>query len=306
MNLQPAICCIRSSQLQVIGIPNAALTDPSYNEYTSLFVRDGERVQANAFGGSQATWGDDLVISGLKGPLSLSVGQFHYQTDGWRTNSDYHDDLYNAFAQLALSDKTSVQAEVRTRALEQGDISLRTTQPDLDPTFRRTVNQDTARLGIRHKPSLTTDLIASVVYEDRQERRRSATVGTQFIPIPPFGQTITTTTETTNTRNDRGITTELQLITRAEELSTVIGGGYTGTTGDLTRVDTVTSVPPPSTPLAPNLFRIDTAVSQYNAYVYTVAHVHPVIEATIGVSGDSFNDFTIDRHLFNPKLLRIT
>ena len=92
--------------------------------------------------GSNNTLGNEAVFSALYGRASVSVGQFHYHTNGFRENNDQKHNIYNAFIQYAVTPKFNVQAEVRTRKTEQGDLLM---DFDKKPTQnRRLFDQDTA------------------------------------------------------------------------------------------------------------------------------------------------------------------
>ena len=65
------------------------------------------------------------------------MGQFHYETDGFRENNDLEEDIYNIFVQTRLSHKTSVQAEYRDKDTEKGDLSIRFDPEDFLPTQRK-------------------------------------------------------------------------------------------------------------------------------------------------------------------------
>nr|HMU52820.1 FecR domain-containing protein [Geminicoccaceae bacterium] len=82
-----------------------------FNEYSSLFDSDGVRLNANGVVGTEDTLGNELIASGLLGRTALSLGQFHYQTDGSRTNNDIEHDIYNIFGQVGLTADSSVQVE---------------------------------------------------------------------------------------------------------------------------------------------------------------------------------------------------
>ena len=68
--------------------------------------------------GGNSTYGDQIVVTGLWDRFSVSVGQLHYETDGFRANNDLEENIYNIFAQVQLSTSTSVQAEYRHRERE--------------------------------------------------------------------------------------------------------------------------------------------------------------------------------------------
>ncbi len=94
---------------------------------------------------------------------SYSIGQFHYQSNGYRANSDLENNLYNLFVQTAITPDFNLQAEYRSRETITGDPrsnfdgSFRSTQ-------RRTLDQDIGRLGARYSLSPQTNIIASVMY----------------------------------------------------------------------------------------------------------------------------------------------
>ena len=68
--------------------------------------------------GSHDTEGGEGVVSALYDWLSLSAGVFHYDTDGWRPNNDIKHDIYNVYAQAAVTPDLNIQAEFRRRDTE--------------------------------------------------------------------------------------------------------------------------------------------------------------------------------------------
>ena len=70
------------------------------------------------------------ILSGIFNKFSFSAGYSGFQTDGFRENNRQEDRIANAFAQVELSPSTSIQAEVRYRKLESGDLGLRFFQDD--------------------------------------------------------------------------------------------------------------------------------------------------------------------------------
>ena len=93
----------------------------SYNEYSSLFIRDNNNLNINALSGSNNTESQDITLSGLNGNFSYSLGTYNYQTDGFRDNNDFEHEINNAFFQYAINNKSSIQIELRTRDTERGD-----------------------------------------------------------------------------------------------------------------------------------------------------------------------------------------
>jgi tetratricopeptide (TPR) repeat protein len=149
-------------------IPGAGPITSSLYEFNPLFVRDRPTIFASALSGNQNTWGDDLIVSGLTDRFSYSFGQFHYQSDGYRENNDLKNDIYDLFVQAFLTPDFSLQAEYRHRETTQGDL-----RSIFDGTFdsleRRAINQDMARVGARYSLSPQTNVIASLIYADRND-----------------------------------------------------------------------------------------------------------------------------------------
>ena len=74
-------------------------------------------------------------------------------------------DIYDAFFQMSLSHKTSIQAEYRYFDEKRGDLSLRF-DPDLfDDTFVQE-QRDTLRLGLHHSFTPYSETIASFYYQN--------------------------------------------------------------------------------------------------------------------------------------------
>lgn len=140
-----------------------------FNEYGTLFERD--RIQAKVSGlvGNLATLGDELIFSGLSGRISFSIGQFHYETDGFRQNSDVRHDAVNAFVQLRASPSWDLQLELRRRKTENGDISFSGSPDVFSPGFRDSVEHDVARFGVHYSASPRSDVLVSFIHAKRQQ-----------------------------------------------------------------------------------------------------------------------------------------
>jgi hypothetical protein len=85
---------------------------------SNLLILDGAGPTALSFNefnpGENSTYGDEVVISGVHDDVSFSLGQLHYETEGFRKNNDQDIDIYNIFIQASLSHKTSIQAEAES------------------------------------------------------------------------------------------------------------------------------------------------------------------------------------------------
>ena len=163
-------------------------TGPSaagFNEFAPLMERNKSQVVASGLVGNQGTLGNEVVLSKLYERTSISLGQFHYETNGFRPNYGQNHNIYNAFIQHAFTSKFNVQVELRKRETQHGDLILdgqykRETKPceletqpcDLDnfrKEFRQIINQDSARVGMRYELSPQQNIIASFLYTERKD-----------------------------------------------------------------------------------------------------------------------------------------
>ncbi|HID81855.1 MAG TPA: hypothetical protein EYP51_05725, partial [Thiotrichales bacterium] len=142
--------------------------DLSYNEYNPLFTRNGMALQIDAAAAEQNTWSDDVIVAGLFNKFAFSLGQYHTETDGFRPNADYEQDIYNAFAQFAFSENTSLQIELSQDEEKKGDVTQR-----LLPAFTHvnTIRVDkeitSVRLGLNHALTKNTNFLLSFTQRDQ-------------------------------------------------------------------------------------------------------------------------------------------
>ena len=110
--------------------------DLSFNEFNPIFNRNRAALQTSGMVGENNTWGEEVVVSGIYDNASFSIGQFYNQTDGFRKNAFLWDTIYDAFLQLSLSPRTSIQGEFRYRYTKSGDLGLRFFPDDFTPFLR--------------------------------------------------------------------------------------------------------------------------------------------------------------------------
>ncbi len=138
-----------------------------FNEFAPLMERNKSQVVASGIAGSNSTFGNEIVASILYNRASISLGQFHYETNGFRPNSQQNQNIYNAFMQYSVTPKLNVQAEFRVQDGTSGDISL-DFQREGRLDYHRTLNESVARFGGRYSLSANQDLIFSGKYLDRK------------------------------------------------------------------------------------------------------------------------------------------
>jgi len=292
INLNPVQPQLAETNLSILE--NAGPSDPAFLEFNPLFTRNRVALQLNGIGGSNDTWGNDLVLNGLHNSWSWSLGQFHYQTDGYRDNNDQNTNIYNLFVQGALSHKTSVLGELRYADEDFGDLNLRFNGDDFEPNQRHDEDLKSARAGLRHAFSPRSELIATLVYADGD-----ASATDQFgFDFPPFffGNEVGLGISS----DDKGWTGELQHQYRADGYSLISGIGYTNADRDITISQEYAFEFPPF--FVDSTLTEDPDLRQSNIYLYSLFDLPHDITLTVGASGDTFDDGSIDEQQFNPKL----
>lgn len=250
----------------------------SFNEFNPMFTRDRFSFQASGITGSNDTHGEELVHAGLWDNFSYSLGQFHYETNGFRKNNDLRQDIYNVFAQGMISPGLSVQAEYRHRHLEHGDLFFNGDLENFDDTFHRELTTDSVRTGLRYSPTANSDLIFSATYLD--------TLLNQF-QQHPFAPSIDISTTT----SQRGFMGEAQYIYRHDPFDLILGGGSRDISSDF------------SNDFGFFAQRIAYDIRHSNAYLYSHIRFPSNMTWTLGVSYDSSrNQWIGDYDQVNPKL----
>lgn len=131
----------------------------TFAEFAPLFDADGIRLDASGLVGTQRTLGDEIAFTALYRTASFSVGQFHYETDGFRPNNDLRHDIFNAVGTVALTPEFSLFGEYRYRDTEAGDRLIDFYDDTFDPRLRSTLRREVARVGFHAQPTVRSDLI---------------------------------------------------------------------------------------------------------------------------------------------------
>ena len=167
ININPVQPSMGDKRLNITGPAGPAR--PGLNEFNALFERDQVKLDTVGEVGSHSTFGDEVVVSGIYDRFSLSAGQYHYETDGFRRNSDITHNVYNVFAQAAISPEVNVQGEFRKRSTRESNLRI-TFDPEVYfADDNRDFSEEMGRLGLRLSPSASTDIIASVMTDDQRE-----------------------------------------------------------------------------------------------------------------------------------------
>jgi len=259
----------------------AGPSDAGFNEFSPLFERNRWRLLTSVFGGNNSTWGDEVVLSGLHDRWSASLGQFHADTGGFRTNSDAESDLYNAFFQLAVTPALDLQAEYQRHESEAGDLRLTFERDDFFRLTRQDFRQDSGRVGAHLELSPRSDILVSALYAGTEER--------QTFSIVPDG-------DGTFLEESAGFEVESQYLFRGERFNLTGGFGVYETEVDRSFTSRFDGGPPFS-----NTDGFDR--KRHSAYLYGNFNWPKDLVWTFGLSYDSLDERDTDVvAAVNPKL----
>ncbi|MGQ0594592.1 MAG: TonB-dependent receptor [Gammaproteobacteria bacterium] len=269
INITPVQPSLTESDLLILE--GSGPSTSAFNEFNPLFARNRLALQTSAFLGSHDTVADEITQSGLWQQFSYSLGQFHFETDGFRENSDLAQDLYQGFFQASLSPSLSVLAELTHRESQQGNISLEFfPRPRLDNRFgpcrsdavcRREENEDSYRIGLRTALAPHSDIIATVSYLDAEDFRFDASRDSPRID------------------QREGYSAEAQYLFSAPRLRAIAGAGYYSL--DVASRD---------------------ATTHGNGYLYTYLAYPASVVWTLGLSYDELRETDLsDIDELNPK-----
>ncbi len=280
--LQPELAVTDLAILQGAG-PSSL----SFYEYNPLFTRNGTGLQTNVLVGNNDTLADDFVVSGIHGAFSGSLGQFHYETEGFRPNDDLENNIYDVFGQVTVTPKLSLQAELRRAEQESGDVDI--DLDGFDPSFRQESRRDSARIGGHYQPDARHDLLASFIYSDT-EFVTDTNLDIDHDSVDDIRSHLANPIE--------GYSTEIQHLFRGRRFKTISGIGY----GRL-RARTVESeraLPGSRVDPFPPLETVDHR-EDIHAYAYVPVSLGQSATLTLGASYDSYHTAELDTHPVNPK-----
>lgn len=281
----------QQAENNILTVSGLGPADISMNEFNPLFARNGASLLASGIAGSFDTYGNETVLTGIYNPLSVSLGQMHYQTRGFRKNNDIDQNLYTAYLQGRVTPDFDIQAEYRHRETEHGDLALRfaptTIEQAQQNTYRRWEQSDLYRFGAHWSPAQSSDVIASLAYQDASE-------DSSVLPDP-----VVDITAASPARRYSG---ELQYIYRQDRFDAIVGGGYYVSDSD-SRIDIDINAPFPGFPPIRIQTRTDADTRQGNAYAYVHGRYPDDLTWTLGVSSDFLEDEPLDLHTakVNPK-----
>jgi tetratricopeptide (TPR) repeat protein len=254
ININPVQPSLSEANISLVARSGPAAA--GFNEFTPLFESQGAQVNAAGLAGNDDTYGGEGVVSVLYDRYSLSAGGYHFETDGWRSNYDVNDNIYNAFGQAAITPELNAQVEFRRRELDQGDLAFNF-DPDDFSEERRDLDQDSIRAGVRYSPTIRSDFLVSFIYSDLTEK---------------FSDSIGDLTR----RDDESYQAEGQHIYQRDRFNLTYGLDHYNVESDFDDVD----FPPPFS------FKI----TQYRGYGYLNVRFPDQVMWTAGISYDDYKD----------------
>jgi tetratricopeptide (TPR) repeat protein len=266
------------SENNLLLLEGSGPAEPSLNEFNPLFYRNRNSLLVSGVMGENGLLGNELVFSGLWQKVSYSIGQYHYETDGFRANNDLSNDIYNFFLQTNLSPKISIMAEGRSSQREEGDLPLRFSLNDQDNfsvNRRKDRDEKSIRFGSRLAFSPQSQFISQATYVKAEESDHDL-----------FGENPIDFSE-----DDTGYMVEAQHLLNGKRFNLTSGIGYFGRD----REESVSFFGDEDV--------TEPKVTHTNFYAYSQIFFPKHFTWIIGASADFYeDDQTKDRDQFNPKL----
>jgi tetratricopeptide (TPR) repeat protein len=264
------------------------------NEFHPLFTRDRVALTADGLAGSNATYADDLIVSGVEKKVAFSAGQSHYESIGFRQNNDINQNIYDVFAQAAVTPQLSLQTEYRYKETDAGDLDM-LFDPDIFlPNKRSEDRVHSLRLGANYQTDPAGNLLASLIYRKTDNELRD-----RLDIADPF---MTTAIDSESSYDSEAYSAELQYLRRAQAYSIVAGGGYLeiDRTDDLALTTTMTIPPlPPST--TQDLSSTDYDTRHTNGYLYLYLKAVENLTLTLAGAYDVLQGKETEANHFSPK-----
>ncbi|MCU7810881.1 MAG: TonB-dependent receptor, partial [Candidatus Thiodiazotropha sp. (ex Notomyrtea botanica)] len=260
----------------------------SYNEFNPLFTRSGPSLLLDGFVAGNNTWGEDAIASYLDNRFSISLAQYHYESDGFRDLDWLEKDTLTAFAQLDFTPETMIQIEYSDDKQKNGDLNQHFFLEDNLPEFREDTDKEMRRFGFRHALSLNSKLLGNYSSVESESRTTRSSFDSQK----------------TDEDNDN---IEIQWLLVAERSTLIIGGNRLNRKESQ---DTIISFPG----FPDFITTLNSDLEYNNYYLYSYIPLTPDLEFTLA---SSYSDDKVKRHTidflgtvensdddsqFNPKL----
>jgi Tfp pilus assembly protein PilF len=298
VNINPIQPSQNDTSLNIVtqGGPASA----GFNEFTPLFERNRAQANLSVFGGANGTLGSEAVVSGVYDKLSLSAGAFNYDTNGFRPNNDLSHEIYNLFAQVAVTPSVNLQAEFQNRNTEYGDLKMNFDPASYSANQHNTLQTDTTRLGARFDLSPRSKLLLLYNYKKVDSTKTDRNILFTY-PSPPFPPATSVTQINDEGTRAKSNQYEGAFIHQEDTYNILAGAAYTSVdqtiTGSATILDPLAPFPIPPFGFPPT----GDSIKDDRAYAYGNFKVPSNVEWTLGLSYQRHEQNAYDLHELNPK-----
>jgi len=268
ININPVQPSTSETNLNIVS--SGGPSQVGANEFTPLFEREQTRFGASGFLGNQGTVGGEAILSTIYKRLSVSAGMYHFDSEGFRANNYVGHNIANVYAQLAATPSLNLQAEFRRRETDFGSLELNFDPEQFSARESRVLDKNMGRIGLRYSPRPGSDLLVSVIYNERDESRGG-------LPLDFRA-------------SDEGYQAEAQYIYRRDRFNLTAGLA----SADVDRVFEF------SANQFNTVFRSESRISHPRGYAYANLS-YPSVVWTLGLSYDNYEEGALDLQEINPK-----
>lgn len=257
------------------------------NEYHSLFSQNGVYALLNGFAGSDNTWGNDAVASLLEGPVAFSLGQYKYETEGFRENADQSQEIYNAFAQWQVTPDTSVQVEAKHFEWDYGSLRPNFASPP-STTERNTEKTNTYRFGVKQNITANQFLLFSTFYQNFEG-------SSEVEPAPGMLATVS--------NEQKAHASEFQYMGRFSNVSLI--GGVSKVTMPIYSLPQSYFIDPDFGPILFFSQSSQKDIDHKKGYLYAIINATDKLTVEPGLSYDKFSENSLQVEAWSPKLAAV-
>lgn len=265
------------------------------NEFNTLFNSNDLYLQSSGLTGSNRTNASDTVVSGLLGPVSFALGDYNYQTDGFRANNDLEYDISTAFIQAQLSDSLSVMVEGRSRKEDRGDLAQRFLDGVFSESERFESKTKSSKTGFHY--ILRPEFEVLGVFNNIEKNQEFASETVSSTPFFDVLQKFFLEVE------ERANAAEFQFIFNQDNYNAVSGFKVSEIDREELELIEISGLPGP--PIPPSATLGMGKVDYDNVYSYWNTELNDMLQILFGMSYVKFNDpVTLEESFsqWNPKL----
>lgn len=267
---------------------------PTFAEFSPLITGDGLSFGVSGRLGTQSTFGVESSAAVLAGPVSLALGQFHSETDGFLANNDVEHDILSLEARAQLGPALTFFGELRRRDSEQGDRAIEFGER-VEPFLRDALERNSLRAGLHLEAAPGHDLIAFATLADLQQGVSDCSVEPDAAVAADFAA------------EQEGFDLQARYLGRLGRMRVTARGSLSRT--DQSTRQRLAITPAVFGPCAPDAPRLDTIeglsegrIEHESGYGYVTFELLDGVEGTLGLAVESFERPGFSATEVNPKV----